>query len=190
MTRAFVAGEPVAWQLEMHTVLKEAMRLAEGALETRYACQRARRHRAPVHHPSWVWGLYCASRRAHGRGLTHPHNGPYIAPLGEICVFRSGTMVIAIEPGYLYTWLGRYAHQQQRQRRSCGQTALRNPTPSRPFDSFRPAARGRFCAGHLPQYCVLPERNVQAIRRGAHHLSDVRWAAVPIPVQDQFSHLF
>ena len=102
MTRAFVAGEPVAWQLEMHTVLKEAMRLAEGAL----------RPGMPASEPDAIvrrcitqagYGDHIVHHAGHGLGLTHPER-PYIAPWEEMVLQER--MVLAIEPGIYIPGLG------------------------------------------------------------------------------------
>ena len=102
MTRMFVAGKPLAWQLKMHAVLEEALRLAEQTL----------RPGVPASEPDAVvrrciaaagYGDYIVHHAGHGLGLTHPER-PYIAPWEDIELKER--MVLAIEPGVYVPGLG------------------------------------------------------------------------------------
>jgi Xaa-Pro aminopeptidase len=102
MTRMFVAGKPLAWQKEMHAVLKEALRTAERAL----------RPGVPASEPDAVvrrcitaagYGDYIVHHAGHGLGLTHPER-PYIAPWEDMPLEER--MVLAIEPGIYVPGLG------------------------------------------------------------------------------------
>ena len=102
MTRMFVAGKPLEWQLKMHATIKEAMRLAEQAL----------RPGIPASEPDAIvrrciteagYGDYIVHHAGHGLGLTHPER-PYIAPWEDMELKER--MVLAIEPGIYIPGLG------------------------------------------------------------------------------------
>ena len=102
MTRMFVAGKPLEWQLKMHGVIEKAMRLAEQAL----------RPGIPASEPDAIvrrciaeagYGDYIVHHAGHGLGLTHPER-PYIAPWEDMELKER--MVLAIEPGIYIPGLG------------------------------------------------------------------------------------
>ena len=102
MTRMFVAGKPLEWQLKMHTVIEEAMRLAEQAL----------RPGVPASEPDAIvrrciteagYGDYIIGHAGHGLGLVHPER-PYIAPWEDMELKER--MVVAVEPGIYIPGLG------------------------------------------------------------------------------------
>lgn len=102
MTRMFVAGHPLEWQLKMHAVLEDAMLLAERALRPGVSASEpdaiVRRCISDA-----GYGDYIVHHAGHGLGLTHPER-PFIAPWDDMELEER--MVISIEPGIYIPGLG------------------------------------------------------------------------------------